>query len=70
MSFQRSYAVECIFLFGMGGKADPAAWVFKGTIYATLKANICGERGYAELIASDPAALYDEIMQGEAQRTR
>ena len=70
MSFQHSYAVDCIILFGMSGNANPEAWVFKGSIYATLKANICGECGYTELIANDPAALYNEYLKGESQRTR
>ena len=40
------------------GYANPDAWVFKGTIYAKLKANICGECGYTELVAEEPEALY------------
>ena len=52
------------------GYTNPEAWVFKGSIYATLKANICGECGYTELIANDPAALYDKYLKGESQRTR
>ena len=39
------------------GYTNPEAWVFKGPVLATLKANICGECGYTELIADDPAAL-------------
>ena len=32
--------------------------------------SICGECGYTELIADNPAALYDEYLKGESQRTR
>ena len=41
------------------GYTNPEAWVFKGAVYAKMKANICGECGYTELIAEDAAALYD-----------
>ncbi len=42
---------------------NPEAWVFKGAVYATLKANICGECGYTELIAENPASLYDAYLR-------
>jgi aerobic-type carbon monoxide dehydrogenase small subunit (CoxS/CutS family) len=44
------------------GYTNPEAWMFKGAVYAKLKANICGECGYTELIAEDPAALYDAYL--------
>ena len=45
---------------------NPEAWVFKGAVYAKLKANICGECGYTELIAEDPAALYDAYVKAKS----
>lgn len=42
---------------------NPEALVFKGRVYAKLKANICGECGYTELIAENPAALYDAYLK-------
>jgi hypothetical protein len=45
------------------GYSNPEAWVFKGAVCAKLKANICGECGYTELIAEDPAALYDAYLK-------
>ena len=45
---------------------NPEAWVFKGAVYAKLKANICGECGYTELIAEDPAALYDAYIKAKS----
>jgi ribosomal protein S27AE len=44
------------------GYTNPEAWMFKGAVYAKLKANICGECGYTELIAEDPASLYDAYL--------
>jgi len=48
------------------GYSNPEAWVFKGAVYAKLKANICGECGYTELIAEDPAALYDAYLKAKS----
>jgi ribosomal protein S27AE len=48
------------------GYTNPEAWVFKGAVYAKLKANICGECGYTELIAEDPAALYDAYLKAKS----
>lgn len=45
---------------------NPDAWVFKGRVYAKLKANICGECGYTELIAEDPSALYDAYVRARS----
>ncbi len=42
---------------------NPEAWVFKGAVYAKLRANICGECGYTELIAENAAALYDAYLK-------
>jgi hypothetical protein len=41
------------------GDTNPESWVFKGAVFAKLRANICGDCGYTELIAQDPAALYE-----------
>lgn len=40
------------------GFTNPEAWLSKGPVYATLKATICGECGYTELTAENPAELY------------
>jgi len=45
------------------GCTNPEAWIFKGSITATMKANICGACGYTELIADNPTALYDEYLK-------
>ena len=52
------------------GYVNPEAWVLKGDVYATLKANICGTCGYAELIAEDPAALYETYLRIRDRGTR
>ncbi len=51
------------------GYTNPEAWVFKGAIYAKLKANICGECGYTELLAENPARLYEEYLQSGQANT-
>ena len=33
------------------GFTNPEAWLFKGAVYARLRATICGECGYTELFA-------------------
>ncbi len=45
---------------------NPEAWVFKGTVYAKLKANICGECGYTELFAEDAPALYKTYLKAKS----
>ncbi len=45
------------------GYTNPEAWVFKGAVYAKMKANICGECGYTELIAENAAALYGAYLR-------
>ena len=37
--------------------------MFKGAVYARLKANICGNCGYTELVAEEPAALCDAYLK-------
>jgi len=46
--------------------ADPEAWVFKGAVYARLRANICGQCGYTELIAENASELYDNYLKAKA----
>jgi hypothetical protein len=43
--------------------------MFKGGVYAKLKANICGECGYTELIAEDAAALYSAYLKTKSSHT-
>lgn len=40
------------------GNNDPAAVILREPVFAKFKANICGECGFTELFADDPAALY------------
>jgi predicted nucleic-acid-binding Zn-ribbon protein len=34
-------------------------------VYAKMNANICGECGYTELFAEDPATLYDAYLKAK-----
>ena len=45
---------------------NPDAWVFKGAVYASLKARICGECGYTELFAADAPKLYEAYRSAKA----
>jgi len=53
--------------FGQGGErdlkvrvdADPTAMVFKKSTRSDVHAWICGQCGYTELYADDPAELYN-----------
>lgn len=45
------------------GYNDPGAILFKETVYAKLKANICGACGHAELYAENPERLYDAYLK-------
>ncbi len=45
---------------------NPEACVFKGAAYAKLRANICGECGYTELIAENAGALYDTYLKARS----
>ncbi len=45
---------------------NPEAWVFKGAVYAKLRANICGECGYTELMAENAASLYDAYLKAKS----
>ncbi len=42
---------------------NPEAWLFKGAVCATLKANVCGVCGYTELVAENPTALYEAYLK-------
>ena len=35
--------------------------------YAKVNSNICGECGYTELIAEDPAALYEAYLKAKSE---
>jgi hypothetical protein len=48
------------------GFTNPDAWLFKGPVYATLKATICGECGYTELTADHPAHLYEAYLAAQS----
>ena len=54
------------------GYLNPEAMVFRGRTYAKLRATICGECGYVELWAEDPARLYEaytRTQKGDPNRT-
>ena len=51
------------------GFTNPEAWLFKGPVYATLKATICGECGYTELTAEHPAHLYKAYLAAQLGAT-
>ena len=38
---------------------DPHALLFKGEVTTTIVARVCGDCGYIELYATDPAALLE-----------
>ncbi len=52
------------------GFEDPDAVIFRGAVYARLKANICGECGYTELFADDPAELYAAYLRWKLHNLR
>ena len=47
------------------GFTNPEAWLFKGAVYARLRATICGECGYTELTAENPAELYEAYLKSQ-----
>ena len=46
---------------------NPEAWVFKGTVSATLRARVCGDCGFTELFAEKPKALHDAWRKASAK---
>jgi ribosomal protein L40E len=48
------------------GYTNPEAWLFKGPVYAELRATICGECGYTELTAENPAAVYEAYLAAKS----
>ena len=50
------------------GYTNPEAWVFKGSVYARLRATICGDCGYTELTAENPGALYDAYIAAQSAK--
>jgi len=49
------------------GYTNPEAWLFKGAVYARLRATICGECGHTDLTAENPSALYEAYLKTQAQ---
>jgi hypothetical protein len=49
------------------GYTNPEAWLFKGGVYAQLRATICGECGHTELTAVNHAALYEAYLRIQSQ---
>ena len=49
------------------GFTNPEAWLFKGAVYARLRATICGECGHTELTAENPGSLYEAYLKGQGQ---
>lgn len=50
------------------GFLHPEAAIFRGRTYAKLRANICGQCGYTELFADDPALLYEAYTRTQHDR--
>lgn len=50
------------------GFLHPEATIFRGRTYAKLRANICGQCGYTELFADDPALLYEAYTRTQEDR--
>jgi len=49
------------------GYTNPEAWIFKGAVFAKLSATICGECGYTELTAENPAELYEAYLAAKSR---
>lgn len=49
--------------------ADPAAMVFKKSVHSPVHAWICGQCGYIELYADDPAELYKAFTEAQSTMT-
>jgi hypothetical protein len=45
------------------GFTNPEAWLFKGPVYARLRATICGECGHTE----NPGSLYEAYLKSQGQ---
>ncbi len=50
------------------GYTNPDAWIFKGAVSARIHATICGECGYTELTAENPAELYDAFVKAMSKK--
>jgi ribosomal protein S27AE len=50
--------------------SNPDAWVFKGAVYAKLRAQICGQCGHTELTAENPQELYRVYRQSIANNPK
>lgn len=51
----------------VGVERNPTAWLFKGQQSCTVSAWICGECGYVEFYADDPATLEQAAREAERQ---
>ena len=40
-------------------RRKPNAWIFKDEVWQATQAQVCGDCGFVELYAPDPAALWD-----------
>ena len=49
-------------------ESKPDAWVFKGPVYAVLKARICGVCGHTELVAQNASALYEAYQKVNSRK--
>jgi hypothetical protein len=49
------------------GYTNPDAWLFKGPVYAELRATICGACGHTELTAKNPEDLYEAYLAAQAK---
>lgn len=52
------------------GFTNPEAWLFKGPVYAQLRATICGACGYTELSAANPEELYEAYVKSQVESER
>jgi hypothetical protein len=50
------------------GFTNPEVWLFKGPVYARLRATICGECGHTELTAENPGSLYEAYLKSQGQK--
>lgn len=51
----------------IGVERNPKAWMFKGQATSSVSAWVCGDCGYLEFYADDPAKLADAADEAERQ---
>ena len=54
----------------VGVNADPTAIVFKKPARSDVHAWICGQCGYVEIYADDPAELYQAFLTAQSEREK